>query len=293
MYSKKLLVAILLIIFLVLIFLSGVFKGKSLISPLVPSTFDNVAKTPLEKVVNKVMYDSEGSYGIVVNNFKTGEVYNINEQQKFDTGSLYKLWLMASVYQKINEGLLKEDEQLSGDIEKLNSNFEIDPEDAELKSGSIKMTISQALIQMITISHNYAALLLTEKIGVPGISKFLGDYKFLDSSVGGARQTTALDIADFYQKMYKGEIVNPEYSQKMTDLLKRQQLNGGLPKYLPLEIAVGHKTGDIGYFKHDAGIVYSPKGDYVIVVLSETNSPSKAQEKIALLSKAVFDYFNQ
>lgn len=293
MFNKKLLLAFFLILFLSLVFLSGIFKEKGLISPLVPGTFNNVAKTPLEKEVNRVMYQTEGRFAIFIKNYNTEEIYHINEQEKFDSGSLYKLWLMASSYQKIKDGKLQESDQLSGDIEKLNSDFEIEPEGAELKKGKIKMTVIQALNQMITISHNYAALLLTEKIGVESISKFLTDYKFLNSSIGGTPKTTASDIADFYQKLYLGEIIDKEYSQKMIELLKKQQLNNGLPKYLPSEVEIGHKTGEIGWFKHDAGIVYSPKGNYIIVVLSETNSPTNAQEKIAFLSKVVFDYFNQ
>jgi beta-lactamase class A len=77
----------------------------------------------------------------------------------------------------------------------------------------------------------------------------------------------------------------------MIDLLKSQELNDGLPKYIPETVEVAHKTGDIGLYKHDAGIVYTDAGTYIIVVMSETNVPLGAQERIALVSKGVFDYF--
>lgn len=76
--------------------------------------------------------------------------------------------------------------------------------------------------------------------------------------------TTSFDIALFFEKLYKGELANEENTQKMLDLLKKQELNNKLSKYLPEEIDVAHKTGEIGWFSHDAGIVYTNYGDYSI-----------------------------
>ena len=144
---------------------------------------------------------------------------------------------------------------------------------------------------MIVISHNYAALLLTERVKNSQLEEYLQNNGFKNSQIGDPPKTTPADIALFLEKLYKGELVNLEYSQKMIDLLKKQQLNNGIPKYLPDHSRVANKTGDIGWFKHDAGIVYTDKGDYIIVIMSKSDSPAGAQERIALASKAVYDYF--
>jgi hypothetical protein len=46
-------------------------------------------------------------------------------------------------------------------------------------------------------------------------------------------------------------------------------------------------------FTHDAGIVYTPKGDYIIVILSEADTPSDAEDEIGQLSEAVYEYFTK
>ena len=99
-------------------------------------------------------------------------------------------------------------------------------------------------------------------------------------------------MALFFEKLYKGELANNQYTRETLDLLKNQQRNEGLPKYLPDGTIVAHKTGEIDLYKHDAGIVFSDKGDYLIVVMSESDFPAGAQERIALVSKGVFDYFD-
>ena len=77
----------------------------------------------------------------------------------------------------------------------------------------------------------------------------------------------------------------------MIDILKEQTLNDRIPKNLPQQTEVAHKTGELFGFKHDAGIIFGKKGDYIIVVLSETKNPKLSAEKIAKFSKEVFDYF--
>lgn len=252
------------------------------------------SKNSLKGVIENALSESQGRYGIVIKNLKTGENYNLNEHQKFEAGSLYKLWAIALTLEQINQGILKEDQILRGEVKILNEKFGIDESQAELKEGDIEMTVSQALNQMISISHNYAALLLSEKLKNSRLAEFLKKQKFDESSISDSLdppQTTASDIALFYEKLYQGKLVDQPSSQKMIDLLKKQNLNDGIPKNLDKDVAVAHKTGDIGWFKHDGGIIFAKNGDYIIVILSESDSPAAAQERIAQISKAVYEYF--
>ncbi|MDO8573724.1 MAG: serine hydrolase [Candidatus Daviesbacteria bacterium] len=248
----------------------------------------------LKDTVENSLKDAKGTYGIVIKNFKTEQSYYLNDQKLFETGSLYKLWIMATVYKQIQDGKLTEDSQLSEDIAGLNNEFNLSPDEAELTEGVVNFTIASALTQMISISHNYAALALTKKIKLSSVAAFLKENGLNESSVGTDGDTpksTPSDITLFYEKLYQGKLVNEQYSAAMIDLLKGQQLNDGLPKYLPEGTNVAHKTGDVGWFKHDAGIVYTEKGDYIIVAMSESDFPAGARERSALLSKAIYDFF--
>lgn len=269
--------------------ISNKFSKKELISPL------STKKIPLKNSVEEALAGTKGIYGVVVKNLKTGESYYLNEHRIFKAGSLYKLWIMAAVYKNIQNGELTEDKQLSQEVEILNDKFNIDDEVAELTEGTVSMTVGDALKQMITISHNYAALLLTENIKLSIVAKYLKEWEFNESKTGTDGDdpvTTAFDIALFFEKLYKLELADKENTDKMTGLLQNQQNNDKLPKYLPEDIKIAHKTGELGWFSHDGGIVYSPKGDYVIVVLSESGLPIGAKERIAEVSKAVYKYFN-
>jgi beta-lactamase class A len=281
--------------------LSG-FKNSEMLSPVVTSVqtsvdnsleqFSALFSIGLRNVVESSLNDAEGDYSVYIKNLKTGEYYGKDENKEYLSASLYKLWTMGAVYSQIQNGSLEKDQVLSADIERLNDQFDISTESAELTEGTIQKTVDDAVEQMITISHNYSALLLTSTIKLSTVREFIAKYDLSDSKVGSELpETTAADIGKYYELLYKKEIVNDIYSDEMMARLKRQRLNDRIPELLPENTEVAHKTGELFGFKHDAGIVFAPKGDYVIVMMSETKAPEEAVKQMAQLSKEVYDYF--
>ncbi len=254
----------------------------------------------LEQLVKKYLTNQEGKYGVVIKNLKTEENYYYNEDKKFNSASLYKLWVMVVAFQKIKDGAWNETEVLSSSVASLDETLStttptpvpsgFTPTPSANEPQIINMKVQEAIEKMITVSDNYAVLLLASRSGSLPITKFLKDYGLQNSNFKQPPQTTAGDTAIFFEKLYKGEIVDQEYSKKMIDILKQQTLNDRIPKYLS-SIEVAHKTGELFGSKHDGGIVYTEKGDYIIVVLSDTKDSNKAAENIANFSKAVYDYF--
>lgn len=248
----------------------------------------------LALIVANDLEDASGSYAVAIKNLKTGEKYLFNENQIFDTASLYKLFVMATAFEQIKSGDLDPERVLSQKIPILNEKFDIATESAELKEGSITLRVKDALTKMITISDNYSALLLTETVRISKITQFLNTNGFSQSKMGtanGAPITTASDLLLFFEKLYKGDLADANQTQAMITLLKNQKLNNKLPKYLPEKIEMAHKTGELGRISHDGGIVYTETGAYIIIILSETSIPLEANEKMANISKNVYKYF--
>lgn len=252
-----------------------------------------IPTSKLEKTVKQALLGSKGEYSVAIKNLKTGESYYISEKKQFEAGSLYKIWILAEAMNQIQKGRIKESDVLKEDIEALNEAFKISSDSAELTKGAIDTNVKQAMKQMIVISHNYSALILAKKIGLSNVAQFLKNNGFFGTSLGQPPKTTAHDVSKFFEKLYKGEVINSERSREIMELFKMQQLNNKLPKYLPKGTVIAHKTGEIDYFTHDGGIVFGPKSDYIIVVLSKSNYPPGAEDRIGKISQAVYDYFEK
>lgn len=279
-------------IFLVVILLSSKFikAPEGIISPF-PLKFSSASSLGTE--VESITGNSDIKFGIYVKNLKSGKSYKLNESTDFDAASLYKLWVMAVIFDKISAGKLKEDDLIEADIKDLNEKFKIDEEEAELKEGNLQYNIKSAIEQMITISHNYATFMLLGKTSDLEVNSFIKGIGLNKSEMSSPPKTTPEDIGLFYEKLYRGEIVSPEYSNQMLEVLKRQKINDRIPKYLPEAVEIAHKTGELPNIRNDAGIVFSQGGDYIIVVLTEGKSVEQLSEKIAQISKVVYEFFNR
>lgn len=255
----------------------------------------SINNSEIEKIILDGLEGSTGEYSFSIFNLKTEESYLENENKEYPSASLYKLWLMAVIFDEIEKGNLTMNKKLTADIEVLNKKFGIGSESAELSEGTISLSVEEALNKMITISDNYSALLLSSTVGVSKMSEFLKKYSLNNSKVGtlsSLPMTTAVDTTMYFKLLYSKNLVSEKSSTQMIELLKKQQINDRIPKYLPDNTTVAHKTGELFGFKHDAGIIFSHDGDYIFVALSESKNPKAAAERIALVSEEIFTYFS-
>ncbi|OGG14754.1 hypothetical protein A2773_04025 [Candidatus Gottesmanbacteria bacterium RIFCSPHIGHO2_01_FULL_39_10] len=247
----------------------------------------------LKNIVETGINDDEKDYGVFIKNLSSGEEYFYNEHAKFEAASLYKLWVMATVFEEIKKGTIAEEVVLSANLKDLYEKFDVATESADFKDEEISLPVSEALRRMITISDNNAALLLSGKLGLSKVRSFLSRYEFADSSMKEVPITSAYDIGIFFEKLEKGEIIDQDYSHQMIEILKNQAIKRKIPKYLPDDIEIAHKTGELYPYTHDGGIVYSPKNSFIIIIMSKDPKYKEAEEKIAKLSESVFNYFEK
>jgi beta-lactamase class A len=118
----------------------------------------------------------------------------------------------------------------------------------------------------------------------------LADYAFVDEFTPNI--TTAADIGWLYAQLLQGLVVSPEASAEMLALLTDQQVNDRLPAHLPEGTVVAHKTGNLDGIVHDAGVIYAPAQEVIVVVLSDEVNPDEAIEFIAWLGELTYWRFS-
>lgn len=116
---------------------------------------------------------------------------------------------------------------------------------------------------------------------VDAVERDTGGNQLSPRAESALNVTTARDIASLYLQLISGEVVSSEASAEMLDLLALQQINDRLPRYLPDGTIVAHKTGNSDGLVHDAGVIWSPGGPIVVVVLSDMGDEGRAVEIIA------------
>lgn len=251
------------------------------------------ASSKLAAVVKKALKTQEGQYAVVVKSLTGEDSYSFNANQVFPAGSLYKLFLLAQAYQEIEDGRLSLEEVVRADQKHLEKTlgFADFGYDGESK-GQISYSVAEILGRVATISDNYAAIMLAEKIGWDRISTMAKSLGADHTTIKAPISTTASDIARFYEKLYQGRIVSQQSSDQIIKLLSASKLNDRLPAKLPQGVKVAHKTAELARIRHDTGIVFLEGNPYIVVLLSkDLKYEDEAVEILANLSKEVYDYF--
>ena len=89
----------------------------------------------------------------------------------------------------------------------------------------------------------------------------------LDNNVASAR-----DLARIMEMIHLGEMISPEASAQMLEMMKVVTNPNRIRQFLKPEIEAARKTGGSGRIKADTGIVYLPSGPLAIGALATTDT---------------------
>ena len=233
----------------------------------------------------------------------------IDGDKPFHAASTMKVPVMIELFRQAEAGTVKLEDPLPivNEFKSIvdGSTYQLsvgDDSDREVYAKVGKtMTLRELCEAMITVSSNFAANLLIEKLGVENIRKTvtrLGadgmqllrgveDQKAFDKGLNNT--TTARGLMVLLEKIAHGQAVSKAADAQMLEILERQHFNDGIPAGLPAATRVAHKTGTITRIHHDAAIVYGPK-PYVLVLLVRGLEDQKASASVmAQISKAVWE----
>lgn len=229
-----------------------------------------------DPVLQQLLQDFTAAYstpfGLVIKDLKSGVVSTSNPDQIFTSASLYKLFVAQAVYKQIDIGKIS----LSSPVRGTGRN------------------VSDCLRIMINVSDNGCGQALGALIGWGKADADLKHLGFKNTTLASPQRTTAADVALLLERLYSGTLLSPSSTDQFIAHMKDQRVNNRLPVGLPAGTSIAHKTGDLYGFVHDAGIVYGPKTDYLIVVNSGPwNNTSGAPVAFAELSSKVYAHLNQ
>jgi len=226
-----------------------------------------------------------------------GFEYSYKGDEKYPSASLVKVPVMACVYSAIEEGRLSPYQKII-----------YRPRHKTGGSGSIrrsrfgrKFGIEELTYRMIVESDNVATNMLCEALGLGYINEKMINWGFSVTDMkrwvldlkrrnqGIENYTTAKEMGILLEKIYRGELVSGESSVKMINIMKHQLHRNRIPRYLPSDIEVANKTGLMRDVVHDAGIIFSPAGDYILVVLTRDLPSRKGARVIGEVSYAVYN----
>ena len=232
--------------------------------------------------LDEIMRSQDGCVSCVYQNLVTGERYEWNAAAVHPSASVIKMFLMAYIFQLEKEGKLS-----------LTDRVVIDPSVMAESCGVLyylkdvkQMTVRDLMELMIIVSDNAATNLLTALVGMENLQGWLKDELHLSATKwrrmmmdfeaarrGLQNDTSAEEVADLLEKIYRGELVSEKAGKAMLQILKEQQFDDLIPFYLNEflpEHSIAHKSGGLENVVHDAGIVDAGKEPFILCLMGSS-----------------------
>jgi len=272
-----------------------------------PDTAQGIAVNPddwqsLADAVSARADQFGGNVGYIIKDFRSGQVASANSGGTFPSASLIKFPILCAAFQAVEERKLS-----------LGTPITLQRGDKRGGSGILKLTLAgtvytnrELLEAMIVHSDNTAAELLIRQLGYDYLQKTFArlglhdtvitpdGFRLTSRRVTEDNITSPRDMAYLLEKIYKRELVSAEASEQMLDIMKHQKLRDRLPRFLPIGWEIAHKTGLLRRACHDVGIVFSPRGDYLICVLTSHDVTYKTAKRfIASVGRITFDFYGR
>jgi len=212
-------------------------------------------------------------------------LYTHDADVSFIAASIYKLGILVDVESLVDSGALK-----------YSDTIEIQPEDitddGSYEVAGTVMTVDEALEAMITVSDNGTALEFWRSLGPDNINAVLQKLGLADFHIAtddnDDNTVTARVVGQLFTLLAQRKLVSAAASDRMLARLERNQINDRLPAELPGGTIVAHKTGNLGFATHDAGIIYTPSGARVVVGLTANTDEEEAVHFLGGLGALVY-----
>ena len=252
----------------------------------------------LEKQVSDYIGTQQGTVAVAFYDLEEKTGFSIHGEKRVPSASTIKLVIMAEVMRRVRTGELSLDAGITVTEEMKTGGDGILK---ELMPGHV-FTLREILTLMIIVSDNEATNILVNMLGMEAVNQMAGALglkaavlgrRMMDSEAkkkGHDNYICADDIAKIYKMLWEGTCIDEEASAFMLDVLKRQQQSGRLQLYLPEEVEVAHKCGDLDFLENDGGIIFLPGHPYILVVLtSDMKSNKEGREVIGEISRMIYN----
>lgn len=250
----------------------------------------------------------EGVVGIYAQQLRTGATAAIRADEKFPTASMIKVPLLATLYQKVQNGEMHLDSVLT-----FRDSLRYAPYDVAGRfQDSAQVPLAEAAFLMISFSDNTAALWIQALDGGGAeVNRWLAAHGFEETRVNsrtpgrhadweeyGWGQTTPREMSRLMTMIRRGEVVSPAASDQMYRTLSSIYYRSEALSQIPPRVQVASKQGAVDRSRSESLLVNGPSGDYVLTIITKNQqdtlyTPDNAgYELIRDVSRIVYRHFN-
>lgn len=227
-----------------------------------------------------------------------GPWFGINEKIKYNPASMMKVPIMVAWLKRAERDPSVLQSKFIFDEKNYNGPPQGYKPAQTLKDGAA-YTVETLLRYMMYYSDNKSLWLLQINMNAGEYEYVLDNMDVTNEQENGHDSITVHSYSGFLRILYNASFLNKEMSEKALQLMSYQDFPMGIAAGLPPDTKLASKFGEYSDSEHpdliqlhEFGIVYHPKGPYILGILTRGHDVNKQAGIIKTVSKNVYDLVN-
>jgi beta-lactamase class A len=236
--------------------------------------------------LNAYLASIDGHYSVYMRSLVTGHDLGVNPTEDWTAASVIKLPVVLYGYHQVDTGAIQ-----------LSDTVELTDDDFMGGTGSLvytaqtgdKVSYDTLFSLLIRQSDNTAWMALRRVLDdgrIDAHAAALGAPRCRQ----GDNNCTSRDAGTLLSRLALGQALNGPSTQAVLGLLETTSFRDRIPYYLS-GVTIANKVGMYGTVINDAGIVFMPNREFVLVVFSESGDTGVEVQAIRDIARAAARYF--
>ena len=262
----------------------------------------------LERQVDRIGDRLDGVMGVAILDLADHRLLLRNADQVYATASSIKLPLMIELYRQEQRGRAG-----AKDVARLDDRYVVDAKDLVEDSyvlggvtpGVTTLTNRDLAQLMVAVSDNSAFNILYARVGRDDVNAMLRGLGLERTQVrrrmmdleaarrGDENVATPREMVLLLQALHDGKLLDAGLTEALLAQLSTTK-KSWLPQYLPEDVRVANKPGELGAVRNDVGIVFAPGRPFAIAVMTAyVRDEREAERAIGHVALAAYRYFER
>lgn len=237
-----------------------------------------------ERIKHEMMGFS-GSYAVYANDLKGHEIM-MDSHTTWETASCIKVPILVALFDYLEKHQIDINEKISYQA------CDFVTGSGVLRSLSVgtELSILDVATLMIIVSDNIATNMIIEMVGLSHINAYLQKiglkeihlhHKLDFEKYSDLGSFTAQAYGQLFKDIFDYKLFNKEKSDIIIDILSKQHYSTIMTRYLPSYLLDSENTGDqelvqvfsksgsLDQCRNDGGVIRTPFGDFIVIVLTK------------------------
>ena len=278
---------------------SGLLSPRIYSGILEPRSFLITNFEPLKQGIQSYLQEQNINASIYIENLRNGVNIGINEDEGYFPASLNKLPIAILIMQKIEDGKLS-----------LDSNLSIEDNDRTDSYGTLYLTkekqlpVRVLLEKMLRESDNTAFSVLFEHVDRSDLARLLDYYSIKENAEypfrrleyeSGTNLVTPILMYNIFSSLYLSTVLYAQDAEYILSLLTKTtdfdiNARAELPDNVPVADKFGEYYLDNDKLFHDCGIMYVGASRIFYCIMTKDLEPDDAKEAIGYIVNHIYNY---